>query len=133
MIELLIIHFLFAPFNPYNGFGTTPIINGTYYNISTMSGFFQATNASSAGLEQLFILLVVFFCLWGGATLVGRFNPVMSALGASVIMTPISVLAQIVFASSGGAIGSFMPLAFIGIAVLAAMVGLLGGFRSPYG
>ena len=97
MIELLIINVIFAAFNPYNGFGTSPIINGTYYNISTMSGFFQTTNQTSGGLEQMFILLVIFFCLWGGATLAGKFNPIMSGLGASIIMVVLSVLSQIVF------------------------------------
>lgn len=134
MIPLLLMtYFMLDAFNPQTGFGTNDIINGTYYNISTFSGFFQVTNQSSGGLEQVFLLLIVFLCIWGGATLAGRFNPLLSALGASVIMIPISVFAQIVFSTSGGTAGALMPVVFIGLTLLTAMVSLLAGFKSPYG
>lgn len=132
MLEMLV-PFILGVFNPNTGFGTTPIINGSYYNVSSFSGFMQLTNASSAGLEEVFIMLVVFFCLWAGAVLAGKFNPIMSGLGASIIMIIISTLGQIVFGNSGGIIGATIPLDFIGLAVLTGMIGLLGGFRSPYG
>ena len=113
--------------------GTNNLINGSYYNISSFSSIYQLTNNGTGGLEELFLMLVLFFVIGGGSTIVGRFNPINSFFGASIIMVVISTLAQSAFRASGGVIAAFLPLLFVGLAILFALVALLGNFLSPYG
>lgn len=127
MIEILLIH-LFLQFQP----SSNAILNSSYQNVASYSQLFQLTNAGTGGLEELFLMLLLYFVFTISGIIAGRINPVLSALGASILMVPISLLSQAVFLASGGAIGAVMPLVFIALAIITAMVSLLSGFLSPY-
>jgi len=125
----MILAMILLQFNP----SSNAIINGTYYNISSMSGVFQVTNASSGGLEEVFIMLMIFFVLVGSSMLGGRISPVLSVFGSSIIMVIISLIAQSVFLTSGGQIGQLLPVVFLAVSIITGMMSLLGNFLSPYG
>ena len=127
MIELSIF-ILMQTFIP----SSNAILNQSYYNISSATQLFQYTNAGTGGLEELFLCLLLYFVFMMGGVMAGRFNLMMSALGAALLMVPISLFAQAVFGAGGGAVGALLPLIFIAISVITAMVGLLSGFLSPY-
>lgn len=119
--------------NPTNGFGTNPIINGSYYNISTASGFYSTTNNSTDGFEELFIMIILFFILTFASIAGGKFSPPNAILGASIIMIIISTIAQSVFAVSNGvAMAAFLPLLFVALTILSAMWSMLQGFGGTY-
>jgi hypothetical protein len=113
--------------------GNLIIGNPAYNNISSFTGLFQATNTSSGGLEELTLMVLLFMVLVAASLLAARQNPMLSILAASMIMVPISTLSQSVFGSSGGTIGELMPVVFIAVAIIAALVVLLSNWLSPYG
>ena len=102
-----------------------PILNASFYNVSSASGLYSLENTACGGLVGWTVSAIFFVVIFIIATYYSEIGPgLLVGGGVSVIL---SVLLQYVGINNSG-----MPILFGGLALLGLIITVLKGILQPY-
>lgn len=124
MFELILSYMLFLG-SACTG-TTSPILNGSYYNLSGFQGLYQLVNQSCGGLVGWAVAFIFFIVIFAAALFYSGELEVGLIAGGGVLAM-LALLLQAI-----GIVSSAMPITFGGISLIGVAIAVLKGLLSPY-
>jgi hypothetical protein len=103
-----------------------PILNGSYFNLTSYQGLYQLVNNSCGGLVGWGVAFIFFIVIFSAALFYSGELEVALIAGGGVL-TILTLFLQLI-----GIVSSAMPITFGGIALIGIAIAVLRGLLSPF-